>query len=84
MEYDVFICHASENKDFAEPLAKALIEKGDYEMQRIIVGMIPEETLLHIYGDSKLDELAEKWNALEEKIGRFLEKNKEKGREEVR
>ena len=28
MEYDVFICHASENKDFVEPLAKALMEKG--------------------------------------------------------
>jgi hypothetical protein len=28
MEHDVFICHASENKDFVEPLAKALMEKG--------------------------------------------------------
>jgi len=27
MEYDVFICHASEDKDFVEPLAKALMEK---------------------------------------------------------
>ncbi len=28
MEYDVFICHASEDKDFVEPLAIALQEKG--------------------------------------------------------
>ena len=27
MEYDVFICHASEDKGFVEPLAKALMEK---------------------------------------------------------
>jgi hypothetical protein len=28
MEYDVFICHASEDKDFVEPLAKALMGKN--------------------------------------------------------
>lgn len=28
MQYDVFICHASEDKDFVEPLARALIDKG--------------------------------------------------------
>jgi len=28
MEYDVFICHASEDKDFVEPLAQALQAKG--------------------------------------------------------
>lgn len=28
MEYDVFICHASEDKGFVEPLAQALIDKG--------------------------------------------------------
>lgn len=28
MEYDVFICHASEDKDFVEPLAQALKDKG--------------------------------------------------------
>jgi hypothetical protein len=28
MEYDVFICHASEDKIFVEPLAKVLMEKG--------------------------------------------------------
>ena len=27
MEYDVFICHASEDKGFVEPLARALMEK---------------------------------------------------------
>jgi len=28
MEYDVFICHAFEDKDFVEPLSQALISKG--------------------------------------------------------
>jgi len=28
MEYDVFICHASEDKSFVEPLAQALIDRG--------------------------------------------------------
>jgi len=28
MDYDVFICHASEDKGFVEPLAEALIDKG--------------------------------------------------------
>lgn len=28
MDYDVFVCHASEDKDFVEPLANALKDKG--------------------------------------------------------
>lgn len=28
MDYDVFVCHASEDKGFVEPLAQALIDKG--------------------------------------------------------
>ena len=28
MEYDVFICHASEDKGYVDPLAQALIDKG--------------------------------------------------------
>ncbi|MBL7152784.1 MAG: toll/interleukin-1 receptor domain-containing protein [Phycisphaerae bacterium] len=28
MEYDVFVCHASEDKDSVEPFAEALRDKG--------------------------------------------------------
>ena len=28
MDYDVFVCHASEDKGFVEPLAQALKNKG--------------------------------------------------------